>query len=296
MSLSLENLHLLLATVDSGSFSAAARRFGKAPSAVSTSIANLEIDLGLTLFDRQGRLPRLTVAGERIVAEARDLLARQGQLLTLAHELANGMEPRLTLAVDDDSLLPWLSPVLAQLAHTYPRLELELLFPLMEDLGDMLLNGRAHLGVGYQGLNTPAALGRFGLGQVQMPLVVAPQHPLAQLAQPTLADLQAERQLMATGRQPGAERERFRVSSSIWWAEGDQAVLALVKRGLGWGAVPAFLLDEPLARGEVIRLPAGGLPPVDAQAITLLWHSDRPLGQAARWLHMALQQHRLPLA
>ena len=293
MSLSLESLQLLVAAADSGSFSAAARRLGKAQSAVSTGIANLEIDLGLTLFDRSGRLPRLTAPGERMVAEARALLAQQGQLQALAAELAAGIEARLTLAIDDESLLPWLTPVLEQLAAAYPLLELELLFPMMEDLSEMLLAGRAQLGIGYQGLVTPAALTRFGLGRMAMPLVVAPGHPLAQLAAPGLEDLRQHRQLLVTARQPGTERERFRLSTAIWWVEGDLSVLALVKRGLGWATVPAFLLTEALAHGDVVCLPDEALPPIPELSIELLWHSARPIGPAAQWLRQTLQAHRL---
>ena len=293
MSLSLESLQLLVAAADSGSFSAAARRLGKAQSAVSTGIANLEIDLGLTLFDRSGRLPRLTAPGERMVAEARALLAQQGQLQALAAELAAGIEARLTLAIDDDSLLPWLTPVLEQLAAAYPLLELELLFPMMEDLSDMLLTGRAQLAIGYQGLVTPVALTRFGLGRMAMPLVVAPDHPLTQLSAPGLEDLRQHRQLMVTARQPGTERERFRLSTAIWWVEGDLSVLELVKRGLGWATVPAFLLTEALAHGDVVCLPDEALPPIPELSIELLWHSARPLGPAAQWLCRTLQAHRL---
>ena len=293
MSLSLESLQLLVAAADSGSFSAAARRLGKAQSAVSTGLANLEIDLGLTLFDRSGRLPRLTAPGERMVAEARALLAQQGQLQALAAELAAGIEARLTLAIDDESLLPWLTPVLEQLAAAYPLLELELLFPMMEDLSDMLLAGRAQLGIGYQGLTTPAALTRFGLGRMAMPLVVAPSHPLAQLSAPALEDLRQHRQLLVTARQPGTERERFRLSTAIWWVEGDLSVLALVKRGLGWATVPAFLLTEALAHGDVVCLPDEALPPIPELSIELLWHSAHPLGPAAQWLRQTLQAHRL---
>lgn len=293
MKLSLESLQWLVVVAERGSFSAAARVLGKAQSAVSTAMANLEIDLGLTLFDRSGRLPRLTLAGERMVAEARALLAQQGQLQAVAAELAAGVEARLTLAIDDGSLLPWLAPVLDQLAGRYPSLELELLFPMMEDLDEMLLSGRAQLGVGYQGMTTPAALARFGLGQMAMPLVVAPGHPLAQLAAPALADLGRYRQLLVTGRQPGVERERFRLSTTIWWAEGDLSVLELVKRGLGWASVPAFLLTDALARGEVVRLPDAALPAIPALPIELLWPSARALGPAAQWLRQALQAHRL---
>lgn len=293
MSLSLESLQLLVTAADSGSFSAAARRLGKAQSAVSTGIANLEIDLGLTLFDRSGRLPRLTAPGERMVAEARALLAQQAQLQALAAELAAGIEARLTLAIDDDSLLPWLTPVLEQLAAAYPLLELELLFPMMEDLSDMLLSGRAQLAIGYQGLVTPVALTRFGLGRMAMPLVVAPDHPLTRLSAPGLEDLRQHRQLMVTARQPGTERERFRLSTAIWWVEGDLGVLELVKRGLGWATVPAFLLTDALAHGDVVCLPDEALPPIPELSIELLWHSARPLGPAAQWLRQTLQAHRL---
>lgn len=63
MTPSLEQFKALLAAAETGSFSAAARRLGKAQSVVSTAIANLEIDLGLELFDRSGRYPVLTEAG-----------------------------------------------------------------------------------------------------------------------------------------------------------------------------------------------------------------------------------------
>lgn len=50
-------------TAELGSFSAAARQLGKRQSTISEAIANLEIDLGVMLFDRQARLPTLSEAG-----------------------------------------------------------------------------------------------------------------------------------------------------------------------------------------------------------------------------------------
>jgi DNA-binding transcriptional LysR family regulator len=48
-----EALTAFVEAVDSGSFSAAARRLRKSQSTISTAIANLEADLGVTLFDGQ---------------------------------------------------------------------------------------------------------------------------------------------------------------------------------------------------------------------------------------------------
>lgn len=80
MNWNLDQLECLLAAAESGSFSAAARRLGKAQSAVSTVIAHLEVDLGLALFERSGRTPILTAAGAAMVSEAREILRQCDQL------------------------------------------------------------------------------------------------------------------------------------------------------------------------------------------------------------------------
>lgn len=287
MNPSLEPLKILLAAADTGSFSAAARKLGKAQSVVSSAIANLEIDLGLTLFDRSGRYPQLTAAGARMVQEAEILLAQSDRLQAIAGELAAGVESRLTLAIDDDSHLPWLGPLLEAFATRYPTVELELLFPLLEDVTELLVTGRAQLGISYQQAQPQRDLLSCSLGAVAMPLVVSPAHPLAGKQPLREGDLQGARQLMVTGRREGRERQRFRLSAQVWWIEGDLGVLELVKRGLGWAAVPQFLLQQPLARGEVVVLEPDFIAS-HALALELQWHRARPLGQAGRWLKEAL--------
>lgn len=287
MNPSLEQLKTLLAAVETGSFSAAARKLGKAQSVVSAAIANLEIDLGLELFDRSGRYPVLTEAGARISQEAGILLAQSERLQAIAGELASGIESRLTLAIDDDSHLPWLGPLLEEFATRYPTVELELLFPLMEDLTELLKSGRAQLGISYQKERPEREIVSRILWAVSMPLVVSPSHPLAQRAPLQESDLQGARQLMVTGRREGTERHRFRLSSRVWWVEGDLGVLELVKLGLGWAAVPDFLLHRPLARGELVILKPDFLPSQEL-ALELQWYRARPLGEAGRWLKEAL--------
>ena len=61
----LDQLRLFTAVVDHGSFGAAARRLNRAVSVVSYGIANLEAQLGVRLFEREGtRKPQLTAAGK----------------------------------------------------------------------------------------------------------------------------------------------------------------------------------------------------------------------------------------
>src|SRR5260370_30697287 len=58
--LTLDQMRILVAVADRGSFSAAARALGRVQSAISQSIQTLETTLGLVLFDRSGKRPQLT--------------------------------------------------------------------------------------------------------------------------------------------------------------------------------------------------------------------------------------------
>src|ERR1700691_6557293 len=68
---SLDQLRAFIAAVDEGSFSAGARKLHRAQSAVSELVSNLEAQIGVVLFDRSERYPKLTPAGVLLVADAR---------------------------------------------------------------------------------------------------------------------------------------------------------------------------------------------------------------------------------
>ena len=69
-------------------------------SAISQSIQTLETTLGIALFDRSSKTPRLTEAGRAIVDDARALIIGAGALRARAQSMAEDVEPELTLAVD----------------------------------------------------------------------------------------------------------------------------------------------------------------------------------------------------
>ena len=71
---SLDQLRTFIAAVDQGSFSAAARKLLRSQSVVSETISNLEEQIGVRLFDRSGRYPKLTPAGLAILGDARGII------------------------------------------------------------------------------------------------------------------------------------------------------------------------------------------------------------------------------
>src|ERR1700733_8113438 len=60
---SLDQLRTFIAAVDEGSFSAASRKLLRSQSVISEAVGNLEDQIGVALFDRSGRYPKLTPAG-----------------------------------------------------------------------------------------------------------------------------------------------------------------------------------------------------------------------------------------
>ncbi len=84
----LDQLRIFLAVEEEGSFGGAAKRMGRAISAISYGIAQMEAQLGVTLFAREGsRKPSLTDAGQGLLTEARAVTDRVDALVWAINEL-----------------------------------------------------------------------------------------------------------------------------------------------------------------------------------------------------------------
>ncbi|MFJ6671357.1 LysR family transcriptional regulator [Actinosynnema sp. NPDC091369] len=92
MRVELRQLEAFLAVVDEGGFGRAADRLHLVQSAVSQQVQRLERELGVTLFDRGGRRARLSAAGERLLPEARAVLAAVRRTREVAARVASGEE------------------------------------------------------------------------------------------------------------------------------------------------------------------------------------------------------------
>lgn len=284
MDISIEQLKAFVAAAEYGSFSAAARALHKAQSAISTQVSNLETDLGVTLFSRSGRSPVLTSAGERLLLEARVVLDRREHLIGVAASFEAGTEQRLVLAIDELFPEGELGKLFADFAQHFPHVELELLFPLMEDVSRLVQTGKADIGVMWRQELLPPEIGFQTVGWVPIKLVCGQTHPLAQVDRVDWEDLKRYRQILVAARSDGPEKQRLRVASEVWWVESHWVILQLVKQGIGWAFVSKYVIENSPAAPHLVT-PDLQFDDFDLPvAVEMVWHKQRPCGPAAEWL------------
>jgi DNA-binding transcriptional LysR family regulator len=285
--LTLDQLRLFLAVVDAGGFSAAARALRRAQSAVSYGVANLERQLGATLFDRSGRKPALTEAGKELAAEARAVCSQVDRLRARAHGIAQGVEPRLAIAVDHMFPLDALVHALGEFRDRYPTVSLALRTEALGAVAELVADGVCSLGIGAEVPRWPAGLERRPLAKVVMLHVAAPSHPLARRRGPLSGRLVREHvQIVLADRSRLSEDYAIGVYSERRWRVLDlTAKHALLRAGLGWGGMPMHVVSDDLKRKRLVRLHIEEAGAATFEAMLFSIHrSAEPPGPAARWL------------
>ncbi|WP_291591086.1 LysR family transcriptional regulator [Comamonas sp. UBA7528] len=293
-----EQVPLFLAVLDSGSFSAAARRLGRVPSAVSMAVAQLEAELDLQLFDRSGREPRPTAAARALEPQARLLAAQLQQLNQQAQALHQGLEERLTFAIAPELLSTAWADGLVPLVQEFPALTVEVLAAPQDDALELLHAGRAQLALVFE---RPAIDGREDfqeMGQETLVAVMAPQFapwratldvraPGGPAPQLNVDQLAATRQVLVASRDPQQTDPRFVFAHQQWRTDSHQAALSLISTGLAWGWLPKGLVEAHIAAGTLLEIPVQNLSNGTTLFVDWVWSKERPLGLAAqRFVHM----------
>lgn len=297
MAFSSDSVQVFLAVLDQGSFSAAARSLSRVPSAVSMTVAHLEAELNVALFDRSSREPRPTAAARALEPQARLLALQLQQLNAQALSLTQGLEERLTLAIAPELLAArWHAAPLAALAQEHPLLQVEVLAAPQDDALALLHTGRAQLALVFE---RPSIDGREGfqeVGSETLVAVMASDHPVLQAARAAAmargepvshARLREEhltttRQIVVASRDLAQTDPRFVFARHHWRTDSHLAALGLIEAGLGWGWQPRALVQPRLAAGTLVEMPLENLSNGVALWVDVVWSKERPLGPGAR--------------
>ncbi|MHA4869843.1 LysR family transcriptional regulator [Duganella sp. PWIR1] len=291
--MSIDQLRTFIAAADEGSFSAAGRKLRRAQSVVSTTLANLEQQVGFELFERTGRYPRLTEAGAALLEQARVAVDGMNAFKARARTLAEGLEPELAVAVDVMFPIATLTATVQAFQQQFPATPLRLYVEALGAVVQPLLDGNCRVAIIGSLPEIPVGCASEFLLSVGAVAVVAPCHPLAAYKGAIPQQEASEHvQLVLTDRSSLTAGRNFGVMSSKTWRLADLgAKHAFLKAGLGWGYMPLHMVEDDLRTGKLARIDieqhAALGPGFSMHAIHM---KDHPPGPAGRWFVNHLKQ------
>jgi DNA-binding transcriptional LysR family regulator len=290
----LDQFTIFVAVIEQGGFAAAARKLGRAQSAITYAIQKLEKRSGVDLFDRSSYRPVLTEAGAALLPQARRVLEALAGYQQQAHGIAGGLEAELTLVIDMLAPMEPLAQALREMQEVFPTVQVRILVESLGATWDVLTRGDADLGL----LLEIAPLTGFEVNHyaaVGLVAVAAPAHPLAQLPPPMAAELLRDHTQLVLVSKAAVQGERDPGVYAIhrWHVTDIRVKHELLLSGAGWGSMPRHLVASDIAAGRLVELQPErweGRDHMPLLPAVIAHRKKSALGPAGRWLFERLVQ------
>jgi DNA-binding transcriptional LysR family regulator len=294
LKLSIDALEVIDAIARKGSFAAAAESLFRVPSAITYTIRKLEEDLGVAIFDRSGHRANLTEAGAELLKEGRYLLDAAHALESRVKRVATGVETDIGIAINDlfsnQAVFSIFGKFYAQGFGTRVKVMRE----VFGGSWDALLSGRADISIGAPGEAPPG--GGFStklLGQLEFVFAVAPNHPLADLAEPLdNQDIIQHRAVAAadSSRNLPPRTSGILSGQDVLTVPDMQSKLEAQIAGLGVGYLPINLAKQHAHLGKLMIKQVA-----ESKTLAptfLAWSNQRnvQMGKAQQWMLKHLEQ------
>jgi DNA-binding transcriptional LysR family regulator len=288
-----KHLRAFLAVARTSSFTAAALELHYSQSTITEQVQGLESELGSQLFDRSGRRPVLTAAGQQLLGYAEQLL----ELSDRARAAVRSAEPEVVLTLGGlETISAHLVPeLLTRFQQEVPQARVVVRQGTRGEIFDGIRQDTIDAGLTFGPPADPKLSTRV-LQEVNLMVVAPPGHPLSRVGELCRADLVGA-QFLATEKGCGF-REMYDtafagpdVAGPVLVAEvGSMAALrGCVASGMGLALLPDMVVADQLERGEVAALTLRdepGLPP-RSTTINLTWrHRAEPAVGLTRFLAM----------
>lgn len=250
------HLRLLVAIVEEGGVTRAARRMNLTQPALSHQLHNAEEELGVALFERINKKMILTPAGTRLLEFSKSVLE---ELRVAGEELrktaAKG-QGRLRISTECYTCYHWLPARLKLFHETFPGVDVQIVAGETQHPLPALLDGRLDLAI----VSDPRAHPRLEfcpLFEDELVAVMAPEHHLSSRTWLRPEDFATEHYIMYS-----ITREESRVFKQFLNPAGvaprkvshvdlTEAILEMVRAGLGITVLARWAVAPLLASGEL---------------------------------------------
>lgn len=253
----LAEMAVFVQVVESGSFSAAARKLGASPSAVSRSVAKLEQALALQLLHRTTRKLRLSESGEEVFQHCRAMLAAAEAAMAIGGRGAAEPKGLVSISVPKAVGRFVLHPHMPAFLRRYPKVDVRL---RLEDRYMDLIDDRVDLALRITDRPSPGLIGRQ-LMRIDHLICATPDY-LAQHGTPQHPHDLTAHSCIYLGETPSDAQWKFRRSGKTvtvnvrgrYAANHTGVRLDAVKQHIGIGSLPYFTARQALEDGEIVQV------------------------------------------
>lgn len=213
-----------------------------AQSTMSSTIASAEAEIGATLFTRTNRGVSATLAGDRFVEAAEDIIARYDKAVASAQALTEEPPSAITIGFNSALVAASIAPIVSLFARDNPKTPIRFCKQSISELATCLQDGRANIAFGNQFVARKFPHMQFVAVAEGSPCVYVPKgHALARKRIATVNDLKSEQLFCASsgydpdGISAAAEVLKdggvpFTASSPV---DNEETIISMVEAGLG---------------------------------------------------------------
>ncbi len=270
MRLELKHWQLIWGLAEHGTLNRAARHLNITQSALSHRLAEAERRLGNLLFERDGRILRVTPAGKAMLQTAKQVLPELERAEEDFIRTASEGSHLVRLGIAAYSAYHWVPDFLKSMSVRRQQLQVDIVAAATQNPVRSLLDGSTDLVLSPGVVSNPGIYSE-PLFEDELVLVMPPGHPLAGKPHAEARDLVAVDYLTySRTSEPGFEYERFIKPSGftphfIQIVEMTDAIVELVASGLGVSILSRWALTRSIQQGTVATVP------LTAQGLPLLW-------------------------
>ncbi len=256
--MTLEQLKMLKQVAELGSLKSASAKLFKTQPAISQGIKQLEAQLGLQLFNRQGYRLSLTSNGQQIYQHALRLLNEAEAIKQLATFLTAGNEASITIAIEASYDLKKILPVLEMTQSEFPHTQIILKQEYINGALEAVKSGQADLALTTID-NLALQSGQFEankLYQGYLCNVAAPRFVERHPKLVSVSELKDEYQIVVQDSGQSSQGVNYSVQTGqrCWYVNDFSTKKTLIMSGIGWGRLPDYMIKDELEQRTLAAL------------------------------------------
>ncbi len=260
MNIPLQYFRLVDTIVKEGTLTKAASSLHLTQSALSHQLKELEKELGLPVFYRNGKKLLLSGEGTRFLSSANKILAELKLLEADMDHFKQGHAGKIRISTQCYTTYHWLPRIIKYYKRISPGIDIHIVSAATQTPLDFLLRGDLDVAIVRHKIDNEA-IHYEPIFRDQLQLIVSAEHPLAGKKQMSLSDLEDEElfiQYPSSGRLPVIEqllRERQIRPKLIHHIHYTDAIIEMVNANMGVSVLADWIVRPYLETRDIVSIP-----------------------------------------